>query len=339
MPEFRISIALATYNGERFLGAQLESLARQRAKVLELVVCDDQSSDGTLGILQAFATRAPFPVRIIRNAQRLGYRDNFLKAAQLCQGDLTAFSDQDDVWLDSKLLVAARCFEDPEIVFVSHSWDVCDEGLRRVRGHKWHRAKIGLGYPWRVSLGFSQVFRRAAFEPLLGLPRVPDFYDPRRSMAHDQWVEFLSAGLGQRAYLPDVLALYRQHGANAFGAAEIGLEQSVRLTLAANSTGYMLRAQCAEAYSEFWSSTAGAFSGRRPTRLAETAHRYWSTLARWLRLRADLYRTASIRRRLAILLGMIRSGAYRSRHSAGLGSAAALKDLAVSVLWLNRRAQ
>ncbi len=76
----RVSVAMATYNGERFLAAQLKSIVAQTRAPLELVICDDGSTDGTVEIAEQFAQRASFTVRIERNADQLGYAENFLKA-------------------------------------------------------------------------------------------------------------------------------------------------------------------------------------------------------------------------------------------------------------------
>src|ERR1700730_3732237 len=81
----KISVALCTYNGERFLGRQLASMQQQTRLPDELVVCDDCSTDSTIGILNEFATSAGFPVRIIRNEQNLGFVANFEQAIRLCQ--------------------------------------------------------------------------------------------------------------------------------------------------------------------------------------------------------------------------------------------------------------
>ena len=99
----KISIAMATYNGERFLRQQLDSLARQTVHPAELIVCDDGSTDSTLSIVSDFARSAPFPVVIVNNSNRLGFTANFFQAARMCQGDLIAFCDQDDEWLPPKI--------------------------------------------------------------------------------------------------------------------------------------------------------------------------------------------------------------------------------------------
>jgi glycosyltransferase involved in cell wall biosynthesis len=120
MSRLKLSVAMATYNGERFLEEQLFSIARQIRLPDEMVVSDDGSNDGTIDILERFATSAPFPVRVYRNIKPLGYGDNFLKAASLCHGDLIAFSDQDDVWLENKLANSLSFFDDDDVLLSVH---------------------------------------------------------------------------------------------------------------------------------------------------------------------------------------------------------------------------
>ncbi len=93
----RISIAMCTYNGARFLPEQLASFAAQERLPDELVVCDDGSTDATMEILQDFAATALFEVRVERNPQNLGFVRNFEKTLSLCTGDIVFLSDQDDV--------------------------------------------------------------------------------------------------------------------------------------------------------------------------------------------------------------------------------------------------
>src|SRR5438876_11483502 len=99
MKEMRISVALATYQGEQFLPEQLDSYLNQTRLPDELCVSDDGSGDGTIQIIEEFRRRAPFPVRLVAPAERLGSNRNFEHAATNCTGDVILFSDQDDVWL------------------------------------------------------------------------------------------------------------------------------------------------------------------------------------------------------------------------------------------------
>jgi len=104
-----VSIALATFNGEKYLVPQLESLAGQSQLPAELIISDDCSVDRTLEIARDFAGRAPFPVRILRNERRIGFRANFMRAVEHCGSDLVAFCDQDDIWEPEKLAVMEEC--------------------------------------------------------------------------------------------------------------------------------------------------------------------------------------------------------------------------------------
>lgn len=101
----KISIALATYNGARFLQEQLNSLVSQTLLPNELVVCDDNSTDETVNIIANFKSTAPFEVRILKNEVNIGYTKNFEKAMSLCTGDLIFLCDQDDFWFSNKIML------------------------------------------------------------------------------------------------------------------------------------------------------------------------------------------------------------------------------------------
>ena len=123
---------MTTFNGARYLGEQLNSLSCQTVKPLELVVCDDGSTDETVAILQSFSALAPFTVRMFQNAERLGYKQNFIKAASLCTGSLIAFCDQDDIWNDDKLYVVSKYFSQSDDLLVAHDYCVFfDDGPNR----------------------------------------------------------------------------------------------------------------------------------------------------------------------------------------------------------------
>jgi glycosyltransferase involved in cell wall biosynthesis len=99
----RLSIAMATWNGARYLREQLDSFRAQSRLPDELVVCDDHSTDGTPAILEEFRRTAPFPVNVLINPKQMGYVGNFEQVVGMCDGDVILLSDQDDVWLPEKL--------------------------------------------------------------------------------------------------------------------------------------------------------------------------------------------------------------------------------------------
>src|SRR5215467_4239016 len=111
----KLSVALCTYNGSRFLQEQLGSIGSQSRPPDELVICDDGSSDDTVDIIKRFALNAPFPVKLEVNASNLGSTKNFELAVSLCCGDVIALSDQDDVWDATKLAKIERVFLDSSL--------------------------------------------------------------------------------------------------------------------------------------------------------------------------------------------------------------------------------
>ncbi|HEY2971172.1 MAG TPA: glycosyltransferase, partial [Pyrinomonadaceae bacterium] len=107
----KISVAMCTYNGAPYLREQLNSIAAQTRPPDELVVCDDVSADLTCEIVTSFAASVHFPVRLYVNEQNLGSTKNFERAIGLCEGDIIARSDQDDVWLPEKLRRIEDCLQ------------------------------------------------------------------------------------------------------------------------------------------------------------------------------------------------------------------------------------
>ena len=168
LPSQSVSVAMATYNGEAYIHEQLESLASQTLLPAELVVTDDRSSDRTLEVVESFARNAPFPVRIYRNDRNLGFADNFFNAAARCNGDLIAFCDQDDKWLDHKLSVCSEPFRDPEVLVCVHTarlWfggDKFGDFVPHIK--KRQTLPAAVADPLGNYLGFANVIRRRVLE-------------------------------------------------------------------------------------------------------------------------------------------------------------------------------
>jgi len=97
-----VSVVMATYNGERYLREQIDSILGQTYPVHELIVQDDCSTDGTTAIVRQYAEKHPF-VRLYVNERNVGYNENFRRGVMHATGDLVALSDQDDIWFPQKL--------------------------------------------------------------------------------------------------------------------------------------------------------------------------------------------------------------------------------------------
>jgi glycosyltransferase involved in cell wall biosynthesis len=211
-----ISIAMATYNGEKFLEQQLQSLATQTLLPAELIVCDDTSTDATPEIVKRFSETAPFPVTLVVNEQRLGWRGNFLKAASLCRSEYIAFCDQDDIWLPEKLAVVQSHLEKERPTLLQHGYRMIDSAGNIISEPLTYE-HLEPSDPWVHSYGLNQVFDRSLVEFFDLWEVSKDHFHTNERMAHDQLVFFLSSLLGKTLTIKDVLLHYRQHGTNAVG--------------------------------------------------------------------------------------------------------------------------
>ncbi len=101
----RISVCMATYNGERFIREQLECVWQQTCKPDEVIICDDDSTDGTRDIIRDFIAEKHLEdtYKLIHNRQRKGYPGNFYYCMELATGDIVYLADQDDIWSSEKL--------------------------------------------------------------------------------------------------------------------------------------------------------------------------------------------------------------------------------------------
>jgi glycosyltransferase involved in cell wall biosynthesis len=321
------SVALCTYNGARFLGAQLASLAAQTRPPAELVVCDDRSTDETARVVRDFASGAPFPVRLHVNERNLGSTQNFAKAIGLCEGELIALCDQDDVWSPRKLELVGGLFDSrPEVGLVFTDAELVDEGLRPLGHRLWER--IGFGREqrrlmeagraldillpgWTVT-GATMAFR-ARFKPLV--LDIPDDL----AMIHDGWISIVVATVAGVSFIDEPLIEYRQHAGQQVGAPE-------RPTPSTGEGGVRTAFGRRNAYAELI-----AIGERVRARLAERAssERFGASALARLDARLSHLRAREampVRRlaRLPVITRELASGRYR-RYANGLYSA--LKDL------------
>ena len=109
----KISIVLATYNGEKFIYKQLLSLLQQTRKADEVLICDDGSSDNTVAIVQQFiSSHGLYNWKLLINSRNLGWRKNFLQLFFLAHGDIIFYCDQDDIWSQNKIELMVQKIEE-----------------------------------------------------------------------------------------------------------------------------------------------------------------------------------------------------------------------------------
>jgi glycosyltransferase involved in cell wall biosynthesis len=229
-----VIILLATRNGAEFLQPQLDSFRAQTYGNWALLVSDDGSTDDTVGIIQRFASSVPQPVVIVPGPQK-GFWQNFvmLVRSEAINGDLFAYSDQDDIWFPEKLARAVDWFnvraESPALYFtrteLMHG-DGTPAGFSPLftRAPLFRNALVQ-----NIGGGNTMVFNRSARAALLATPTDAEL------VSHDWWTYQVVTGIGGDAYYDPWPSLrYRQHGQNIVGANIGWRARMVRLTAFAN---------------------------------------------------------------------------------------------------------
>jgi glycosyltransferase involved in cell wall biosynthesis len=217
-----ISVAMCTYNGGRYLKAQLESVAGQSRLPSELVVCDDHSTDDTPAILKHFKTEAPFPVHVIHNGLRLGSTRNFDQAIGLARGEYIALCDQDDLWMPSKLERLSNVLsQDPFLGGVFSDANLIDGSgaslaVRLFERHKFtgRQQRRFVSCPTSILLkhdvvtGATLMFRASIRRYCSPIPL---------SWVHDGWLAWILALHARLAVVPEPLIEYRIHSGQQLG--------------------------------------------------------------------------------------------------------------------------
>jgi glycosyltransferase involved in cell wall biosynthesis len=246
MIDLRISVAMCTYNGSRFLLEQLESLSSQKRLPDELVICDDRSVDETLEIARAFALRAPFPVLIKQNENNIGSSLNFEQAIGMCNGTIIALADQDDIWEPQKLTVMQNMFnEHPEAGYVFSDANLLD-GYGELTGRKLWDSVDFTGAISRQFIETEQVaalLRRSlvtgatmAFRSSLKTVIMP--FSPY--FVHDYWISLLASGVTSYGVpITECLIRYRQHSEQQIGARKKSLYEKVKLARQREESEYL----------------------------------------------------------------------------------------------------
>jgi glycosyltransferase involved in cell wall biosynthesis len=328
-----VSVAMATYNGQEYLRRQLDSLAAQSQYPAELVVSDDASEDDTIAIIEAFAKTSPFPVNIHRNETRLGFRANFMRAANLCRSELIAFCDQDDYWYPDKIKRSVKPFRDPEVLLAYHNADVVTLDGTRVGSLATFAAQKPVltplsADPWLHARGFTMVFRRSLLQLSNLWPNSRDFYDNSQPCAHDQWLFLLANVFGKIAYLDQPLAAYVQHGGNAFGWTNVGLFHSIKFYFRNRADGLTRQAKATDGWATIFRAAKSNLAGDWSDRAAAGAE-YYGRLSSLYNLRISLYTSADLSDRLRAFGAILRRNGYAGASS--LGSRTFIADLFLGI--------
>lgn len=203
-----ISVCMATYNGEKYLREQLDSILQQLSLEDELVVSDDGSTDGTLAILQGYADDHA-NVRILKGPHK-GVIKNFEHAIAEAQGDVIFLCDQDDRWMPGKIERVRTCFQDEHCFVAVHDARIVDEKGQETEPSFFSHRGSGKGFVKNIVknsyIGCCMAFRAKMKSRILPIPSHIEM--------HDWWIGMLSEIGGHSVFIPDKLLDYRRHGGN-----------------------------------------------------------------------------------------------------------------------------
>lgn len=226
----KISVAMATYNGEKYIEKQLESIRNQTVKPDEVIIVDDKSSDRTVELINKFiVTNKLIDWKLFVNGENLGYRRNFYNALKTATGEVVFLSDQDDEWHTDKLEVMMKVLrENTEIKALNSSVNLIDELsneiIRNLDQNYYNSNFLYLEHVpqnieyfdiayislHNVSPGCTMAVKREIVDIFL---RSYDYQLP-----HDWFLNLIAAAYGGCAFLNVALTEYRQHGNNVIGA-------------------------------------------------------------------------------------------------------------------------
>lgn len=119
----KVSVVMCTYNGERFLREQMDSILEQDYPLHEIIVQDDSSTDGTWAMLEDYQKRHPELFRLFKNETNLGFNANFRTAMSRATGDFVAIADQDDIWFPQKIRRQVETIGEADLCFSEYFTD------------------------------------------------------------------------------------------------------------------------------------------------------------------------------------------------------------------------
>ena len=205
-----VSVCMATYNGEKYIREQIDSILPQLSDSDELVISDDGSSDSTIDIIQGYNDRR---IRLYHNT-RHGVTWNFENALKHSMGEIIFLADQDDVWKPGKVERMKEWLK--SYVLVIHNADVVD--MDGVKKGKDYFAMEGIRYGfWRNLVKFRYLGCCMAFRRQLLLECMPF---PRGVVCHDYWICMYALAKYRVQIDKETFLLYRRHGNNTSSASE-----------------------------------------------------------------------------------------------------------------------
>ena len=206
-----LSVCIATYNGEKYIKVQLESILAQIGYDDEIIISDDGSVDDTVKIILSYHDNR---IVLLQNQEEHGFVGNFENALNHVKGDVIFLADQDDIWKPDKVQIVLAALEDYDIVV--HDAELID-GVGKSLGRNYystlhHYSGFVANLLESRYLGCCMAFRREVLRYCLPFPK--------GIVAHDYWIGMMGMTKFRSFFINDILISYRRHGGNASPSSE-----------------------------------------------------------------------------------------------------------------------
>jgi glycosyltransferase involved in cell wall biosynthesis len=310
-----IGVAIATFNGMKYLEAQLESICQQTLKPSMISISDDCSTDGTPEFIEAFARRSSIPIVFVPNPRRGGVIENFRNAFAHCPSPYIAYCDQDDAWRPNRLAVCSKALEDPRVALVFHRSAIVNENLEPTGRSDPSNIEAGLyTYPYFPDylwgFGHQMVFSRRVLEAMQSIVASPAPAIAPIAGNFDRALLVAAGMVGSIAFLNEDLVQFRRHQQSTSNAGKREAPDADRPP----SDGRRL---WIEDTRKIIDGMVAEFDGGRLSVPGEVGHgaacgQHLRMLQRRYLARCRLYGSASVSQRLGALLELIGSQAYGS---------------------------
>lgn len=223
--EDTIDILLPTYNGEKYIKEQLDSILSQDYQKIRLLISDDCSKDNTVSILKEYEQKDS-RIKVFLQEENLGVIRNIEFLLKQVQSDYYMLADQDDVWLSEKVSKSIEKLKEENADLVFGDLKVVDQNLQEIYPSfndfmllsdkiQKYLSTNKLNYLYNCVTGCTILSKKSVIEKALPLPKNSKY------MLHDHWIGLVASLHGKIAYLKEPYILYRQHGNNEVGAQKV----------------------------------------------------------------------------------------------------------------------
>lgn len=205
----KISVAMAYYNGGKYIRQQMESILGQLRNRDEIVISVDSAADGSADLLEKWAEEDE-RIHLIEGPGE-GVVRNFANAMAHCSGDIIFLSDQDDIWAENKVEKVLRGFERSDTLMILHNGYLMDAEGEKIEGKTLFEIRSSNTGIWRnfiknSYIGCCMAFRRELLPVILPIPE--------KMYMHDYWIGVAAEYMGKAALIKEPLIGYRRHGEN-----------------------------------------------------------------------------------------------------------------------------